>query len=79
MFLNGVLNDTTGGQLTVMLTGLIPFTVYNVTVQASNRIGASDLSESHTFTTMEEGNVFVILQHLSVLIPSVCMCVCVCV
>ena len=39
-----------------ILSNLTPFTTYIVTVTARNVIGESDMSEPHTFTTMEEGN-----------------------
>ena len=39
-----------------ILSNLTPFTTYIVTVTARNVIGESDMSEPHTYTTMEEGN-----------------------
>ena len=74
VFLNSTqVNSTIGGQLTVTLTGLTPFTVYNVTVQARNRIEVSSMSQPLNFTTMEEGKVLIAFQHLSILIPNVCV------
>ena len=39
----------------VALEGLLPFTSYNVTIVAENRIGNSDSSEPVSFMTAEEG------------------------
>ena len=39
----------------VTLEGLLPFTSYNVTIVAENRIGISDSSEPVSFMTAEEG------------------------
>ena len=39
----------------VTLEGLLPFTSYNVTIVAENRIGISDSSEPVSFITTEEG------------------------
>ena len=39
----------------VILEGLLPFTSYNITIVAENRIGISNSSEPISFMTAEEG------------------------
>ena len=62
LYLNGTQATEVNVSLTTTtLTGLIPFTYYVVTVVANNRIGNSIMSVSHSFTTMEEGKVLLVL------------------
>ena len=55
------LNDSseyTAQSTMIILDGLIPFTSYTVSVVATNIIGNSVMSQSHQFTTLEEGKIF---------------------
>ena len=54
VYLNGSLAVTVTVR-NAALDGLLPFVIYSVTVIARNRIGDSLMSESHIFSTLEEG------------------------
>ena len=58
ILLNNSLVITVSNTL-VTLEGLLPFTNYNVTIVAENRIGISDNSEPVFFMTAEEGKVII--------------------
>ena len=54
VLLNNSLTNTVSNT-SVTLEGLLPFTSYNVTIVAENRIGISNSSEPVSFMTAEEG------------------------
>ena len=59
-----------------ILSNLAPFTTYIVTVTASNVIGESNMSEPHTFTTLEEGNFYTLMLSKSLLVQQFYMLTC---
>lgn len=62
VFLNGSQRNVTVNNA-ALLTDLLPFTNYTVTIIATNRIGNSDMSTPYMFTTMEEGKSYSQLSH----------------
>ena len=65
------LNDSfvnSSTNISAILSNLAPFTTYIVTVTARNVIGKSNMSEPHTFTTLDEGNFYTLMLSKSLLV-----------